>query len=309
MNEGRFQRSYECPSISNSDPLSPRSSESSNGKSRSAHPCNQWHQFRHIYQSADFNSSLSSTHVTPIPRLAPPADIVSVSNSGDNRRRRPNPNTISMDKNSNPYCRHRRHCSEQDLHVLNKRSGPTTFLTPGTPPPRPSQIPSSFQTPAPSITSQRPPSRRTPSQNALMEQDAIETLLFMSSPENSGHHASSQNRQTSVNPSIESQMGSSFEGTKGTRTSTQNSLSSESRASQRTECNYEIPGSTGILSASVLQTRPPIGLEAQAGDDIDRLLDQMEDCDSDGEIYNFNNISRPPPLINGGGVRNGGNRN
>ena len=304
MNEGRFQQSYECSSISNPDPLSPRSSESSNDKLRSSHP---WYQFQ---QSADFNSSLSPAHVMPRntippPRLAPPADIVSVSNSGDNRRRRPNPNIISMDKNSNPYCRHRRHCSEQELHVLNKRSGPTTFLTPETPPLRPSQIPSSFQTPAPSITSQRPPSRRTPSQNALMEQDAIETLLFMSSPENSGYHANSQNRQTSVNPSIESQMGSSFEGTKGTRTSTQNSLSSESQAA---ECNCENPGSA--LSASVLQTRPPIGLEAQAGDEIDRLLDQMEDCDSDGEIdptYNFNNISQPYPLINGG--RNVGNRN
>ncbi|RMD41774.1 hypothetical protein DV735_g3344, partial [Chaetothyriales sp. CBS 134920] len=34
------------------------------------------------------------------------------------------------------------------------------------------------------------PSRRTPSQNAAMEADAVETLLFMASPNNSGYHPS-----------------------------------------------------------------------------------------------------------------------
>lgn len=35
------------------------------------------------------------------------------------------------------------------------------------------------------------PEQRTPTQNAAMEADAVETLLFMASPGNSGHHPSS----------------------------------------------------------------------------------------------------------------------
>jgi hypothetical protein len=41
------------------------------------------------------------------------------------------------------------------------------------------------------------PSQRTPSQNAAMEADAVETLLFMASPNNSGYHPPSQASQES----------------------------------------------------------------------------------------------------------------
>jgi hypothetical protein len=41
------------------------------------------------------------------------------------------------------------------------------------------------------------PKQRTPSQNAAMEADAVETLLFMASPNNSGYHPSSQSSQVS----------------------------------------------------------------------------------------------------------------
>lgn len=40
-------------------------------------------------------------------------------------------------------------------------------------------------------------SQRTPSQNAAMEADAVETLLFMASPNNSGYHPASQSSQVS----------------------------------------------------------------------------------------------------------------
>ena len=44
----------------------------------------------------------------------------------------------------------------------------------------------------------RPSSKqRTPSQNAAMEADAVETLMFMASPNNSGYHPSSQASQVS----------------------------------------------------------------------------------------------------------------
>lgn len=39
--------------------------------------------------------------------------------------------------------------------------------------------------------------QRTPSQNAAMEADAVETLLFMASPNNSGYHPPSQSSQVS----------------------------------------------------------------------------------------------------------------
>jgi hypothetical protein len=41
------------------------------------------------------------------------------------------------------------------------------------------------------------PKQRTPSQNAAMEADAVETLLFMASPNNSGYHLPSQSSQVS----------------------------------------------------------------------------------------------------------------
>ena len=41
------------------------------------------------------------------------------------------------------------------------------------------------------------PSQRTPSQNAAMEADAVETLLFMASPNNSAYHPPSQASQES----------------------------------------------------------------------------------------------------------------
>jgi hypothetical protein len=99
-----------------------------------------------------------------------------------------------------------------------------------------------------------------------MEQDAIETLLFMSSPENSGYHATSRQRQTNVSVSIEAQIESSFNG--NTQTSSQGSNISSARNAG--VVNSFNSGAAGALPAA------SIGLEAQAGDEIDRLLDQME---------------------------------
>ena len=94
-----------------------------------------------------------------------------------------------------------------------------------------------------------------------MEQDAIETLMFMSSPENSGYRFSPRplqptSTQSSQNESINaSSNGAHPDGSQG-------SQSSESH------------------NGRGLERKP--GLEAHAGDDIDRLLDQM-DSDSDDE--------------------------
>ena len=93
-----------------------------------------------------------------------------------------------------------------------------------------------------------------------MEQDAIETLMFMSSPENSGYRFSPQllqpaSTQSSLNESINTSNGA---------------YPNESQGSQSSESH----NSRGF------ETKP--GLEAHAGDDIDRLLDQM-DSDSEDE--------------------------
>lgn len=96
-----------------------------------------------------------------------------------------------------------------------------------------------------------------------MEQDAIETLLFMSSPENSGYRSSPRplqqaTTQRSLNESIYSN---------------RNGLSTQPSQSSQSDVSYRGHG-------------PPLktydlGLEARAGDEIDRLLDQMESDSED----------------------------
>ncbi|KAE8150062.1 hypothetical protein BDV25DRAFT_140184 [Aspergillus avenaceus] len=155
---------------------------------------------------------------TPTPSLAPPADIIS--------RRRPNP----TDPTSQPHTapRHKRHHSQQSIGIstLRKNSSSETVLVPETPPLRPSFPPYGTQ-------------------NSSMEQDAIETLLFMSSPGHSAHRSNSQNSQ------------------------------SQSQSHPRTH-----PTLSRLSTQTSQPDRSDSVLEAQAGDEIDRMLDQM---DSDSE--------------------------
>lgn len=108
---------------------------------------------------------------------------------------------------------------------------------------------------------------RTQSQNTSMEQDAIETLLFMSSPENSGYRSSPRPLQTlatqrSLNESIYS-----------------NHNSVRSHPSQGSQSNGS--QTSGDLKYKTLG----LGLEANAGDEIDRILDQMESDSEDDARY------------------------
>ena len=92
------------------------------------------------------------------PSLAPPADIKSheaFSSSGLNASGQPRVHGKSRSLGS-PF-----------KHPSNNND--TAYTVPITPPP---------------LSSMKPPPMRTPSQNAAMEADAVETLLFMSSPEN-----------------------------------------------------------------------------------------------------------------------------
>lgn len=109
---------------------------------------------------------------------------------------------------------------------------------------------------------------RTQSQNTSMEQDAIETLLFMSSPENSGYRSSPRPlqplaTQRSLNESIYSNHnGVAFHPSQG----------SQSNGSQNS-------------GNSTKHKTLGLGLEANAGDEIDRILDQMESDSEDDARY------------------------
>ncbi|GES57246.1 hypothetical protein ATEIFO6365_0001053300 [Aspergillus terreus] len=98
-----------------------------------------------------------------------------------------------------------------------------------------------------------------------MEQDAIETLLFMSSPGNSGYRSNSQNSQNRLNP-IRNNIAASLD------------IASNAPWSQNSQGDANSSQST---QSSALRG-PSNGLEAHAGDEIDRMLDQM-DSDSEDE--------------------------
>lgn len=187
-----------------------------------------------------------------IPRLAPPADIVP--KSSNSRRRRPNPNETLNPHRYSPFPLHRRHHSQQEFSASKPATSSETVLVPGTPPLQPPSGVTS--TPYGSLSSRH-------IHGTAMEQDAIETLLFMSSPGHSGYQSNSQASQPQ--PSL-------------VRNSVSNSIDSmsSSRWGQQSHHKYESDqsGSNGHSSHT--------GLESQAGDEIDRMLDQM-DSDSDDE--------------------------
>lgn len=195
-------------------------------------------------------SAFSSEQFLQIPKLAPPVDIIS--SNGQTQRRRPNPNAISKSSAHSPIARHRRNHSYQD-NGLNR---PLNYAVvgPGAP-----SLPSTHAN-APTSTPNGLFGGRTPSENTLMEQDAIETLMSMSSPENSGYRFSPR-------PLQHTSTQSSLNGSVNTSNST---YPNESQSSQTSESH----------NSRNLETKP--GLESRAGDDIDRLLDQM-DSDSEDE--------------------------
>ena len=191
-----------------------------------------------------------------IPKLAPPADIVA--SSGEPRRRRPNPNWAAKPFDSSPHTRHRRHHSHQEHSFTRPYSGSPRVVGPGTP-----SIPPTSRAPA---SQNGFYGSRTQSENTAMEQDAIETLLFMSSPENSGYRSSPRPLQP---PSTQHSLNASlYAHDEKDESQTQHSQSSQSEESIRNQ---------DLKSHSL-----GLGLEAHAGDEIDRILDQM-DSDSEEE--------------------------
>lgn len=113
-----------------------------------------------------------------------------------------------------------------------------------------------------------PPKRaftsRTPSQKAAMEQDAVETLLFMSSPGNSGHQPQTRSLGTPLRSSfvpLEKRVGFAD-------VSWGDDGSDGDRRSIRPFQNHR-----GFLNSK----------GRVSGDDVDRLLDEMPEKDSSSE--------------------------
>jgi len=213
----------------------------------------------------------SSSTISQIPKLAPPADIVA--SSGEPRRRRPNPNWAAKPFDPSRHTRHRRHHSHQDNAFSRPYSGSPRVMGPGTP-----SIPPTTRSPA---SQNGFYGSRTQSENTAMEQDAIETLLFMSSPENSGYRSSPRPLQPP--PTQHSLNASLYAHDEKAEPQTQHSQSSQSVESLR---NHDLEShSLGL------------GLEAHAGDEIDRILDQM-DSDSEEDTryasHRFEQKSRNP---------------
>ncbi|KAJ5168453.1 uncharacterized protein N7482_004047 [Penicillium canariense] len=205
-------------------------------------------------------SAISSPgKLLPIPKLAPPVDIVT--SNGDTRRRRPNPNeSTSKPLFGSPYARHRRHHSTQATSFSHSMGGSPSVVGPGTP-----SIPPSSR--APTSSQEGIYGSRTHSQNTLMEQDAIETLLFMSSPENSGYRSSPRPLQPpATQRSLNESIYSHHDGVR----------SQQSQGSQSNDSQNSGDLKNGHLS---------LGLEARAGDEIDRILDQMESDSEDDARY------------------------
>ena len=105
---------------------------------------------------------------------------------------------------------------------------------------------------------------RTPSQQAAVEKDAVETLLFMSSPGNSGYH-----------PHIST----------GARTSlTATALSDRQPLIEGQSRPRPVAASTTRKQESSNASRPEgAPLSALSERDFDRVLDQMSDPSSDDD--------------------------
>lgn len=97
-----------------------------------------------------------------------------------------------------------------------------------------------------------------------MEQDAIETLLFMSSPGTSGYHSASQNSQR--NQDVRNVDGRALQNVQWHEPLHDRQLSNRQ------------PGSSGVFQSG-------------AGDEIDQILDQMN-SDSEDDNYIPKQFSR-----------------
>lgn len=125
----------------------------------------------------------------------------------------------------------------------------------------------------PPASQRRATATRTPSQNAAMEKDAVETLLFMSSPVNPGYHPNSRNGLSPGTP-VRTPYRATGKRVEFAGTGTRGSVGLES--------SDEEPRTLGVSRSRAFGDHRVIG-RIDKEDDIDRMLDAM-DSSSDDEI-------------------------
>lgn len=139
-----------------------------------------------------------------------------------------------------------------DIHSRNPRRGESAKG----PPPQIQTHNSDNMKSLPSTPTSKPLIKmRTPSQQAAVEKDAVETLLFMSSPGNSGYHPPGPLPGTPLRERV---------------------IHEEYTPSQRTAHGARFGAATSIPNAS---TRSP-QRKALFGSDIDKMLDEMGESSS-----------------------------
>ncbi|KAM5438585.1 hypothetical protein MferCBS31731_004876 [Microsporum ferrugineum] len=223
----------------------------------------------------------SPNNFQQIPRLAPPADIVP--RNGTHARRKVAQNRTSPKKLRIPSL------SQQSSNSSAVGTNGSCRI-PATPPqPQPS-----FKAPS-SATTAILGRHCTSAQKTIMEQDAVETLVFMGSPENSGYYNDSRsqtnppsNSQDSLQynsaPSLCENISAPTSSTPGFGTA----FSFEPRGDppQAKRVSFaDHGGETPYASCS----RPR--LEQDAGDEIDRMLDEMGDSDNEPDYDWFAHMS------------------
>ncbi|RDW90288.1 uncharacterized protein DSM5745_02063 [Aspergillus mulundensis] len=189
-----------------------------------------------------------SSERQPPPKLAPPPDIDSGRVNG--QRRRPNSNIPGNSLRYAPFPLHKRSRSQQEFLI-----GSEVTRVPETPPLRPS-----------GYNSVGPFSGLSENlQSSSMEQDAIETLLFMSSPGTSGYYSNSQNSQR--NQDVKNVDDSASQGVRWHESVVDNQSSSRQPAVSHNK-------------------------ETRAGDEIDLILDQMDSDSEDDANYTSSRRTR-----------------
>ncbi|KAL4791525.1 hypothetical protein BDV19DRAFT_292821 [Aspergillus venezuelensis] len=230
----------DAPPTSNPHPFDPRSQPSLASSTSGLYPQPHPDPQKHFRRS-------SSEQAAPI-KLAPPVDIGPSRSSG--QRRRPNPNLPGITTRYEPFPRHGRHRSQHEFQVDSN-----VKRVPETPPLRHSTLSSLSQFNGLSDNFQ----------NSSMEQDAIETLLFMSSPGTSGYHSNSRNSQRN-----------------------QDVMTIDGSFPQSSQWHENIDGSQPRHS----QPEPHKGRAILAGDEIDFMLDQMNSDSEDDAKFTSSRPAR-----------------
>ena len=190
-----------------------------------------YESFWREHSASNASRVLQNQNSTEGPSLAPPADIQPRNLRRSNTSRAQPPALPNSNQNS----------------FSSSGSAPSTM--PATPPQRHATKP------------------RTPSQNLTMEQDAVETLLFMSSPGNSGYHPPAQLPPTTLrnqllrNPDLT------------TITSSNRNSTEQLQSSRPLSDHLELRRLTN-------------------GADIDKLLDEMPDDGSSSDDDDFKDSRR-----------------